>query len=40
MSPVSPARIDEILRDARARVVRAGLEHADAELLLAHVLGK
>ena len=35
MSPDTPARIDEVLRDARARV-----DPADAEWLLAHVLGK
>jgi release factor glutamine methyltransferase len=35
MSPDTPVRIDDVLRDARARV-----EPADAEWLLAHVLGK
>lgn len=35
MSPDTPARIDEVLRDARARV-----DPADAEWLLAHVLEK
>ena len=34
------ARIDEVLRDARARVALVKIESADAELLLAHVLGK
>jgi release factor glutamine methyltransferase len=35
MSPVSPTRVDDILRDARTQV-----DPADAEWLLAHVLGK
>jgi release factor glutamine methyltransferase len=37
--PPAP-RIDQLLRDARARAVHADVETADAELLLAHVLGK
>ena len=40
MSTIS--RIDAVLRDARARIAAndADIGHADAELLLAHVLGK
>jgi len=40
MTPPPDARIDEVLRDARARVDRAHQQPADAEWLLAHVLGK
>ena len=39
--PFAPdARIDEVLRDARARVEAVGIDRGDAEWLLAHVLGK
>jgi release factor glutamine methyltransferase len=40
MSSVSPARIEDVLRHARTQVGHAGLEPADAEWLLAHVLEK
>ena len=40
MTPPPDARIEAVLRDARARVERAHEQPADAEWLLAHVLGK
>jgi release factor glutamine methyltransferase len=40
MTPSPDARIDAVLRDARGRVERANEQPADAEWLLAHVLGK